>query len=90
MRPTPGILADMATHSDEQRTADLVVRLHQQPERRSLIGQAAGMLVERYRLTPTQAFTFIDDKAREGGSCAADVAAEILEALHQPLDESMS
>ena len=84
MRPTPGILAGMATQSDEQRIADLVVRLHQQPERRSLIGQAAGMLMERYRLTPTQAFTFIDEKAREGDSHATDVAAEILEALRRP------
>lgn len=79
MGPAPGILVDMAMKSDQQRVAELVVRLRQQLERRSLVGQAAGMLMERYRLTPSQALTFIDEKARESGRSAADVAVEILE-----------
>ena len=56
----------------------------EEPEQRTLVDRAAGLLMNRSLTATTQAFTFLEEKAREGSRASADVALEILTAERQP------
>lgn len=58
--------------------------LSHEVEQRTLVGQAAAFLLERYELTPEQAATFLEEKAAEDKRDVADVALEILREQSTP------
>jgi hypothetical protein len=47
-------------------------------ETRSLIGQAMGILMERYRISPEHAFDFLTRTSQESNTKLRDVAAELV------------
>ena len=53
--------------------------LHQALEARQLVGQAVGVLMERYRLDPDRAFSFLVRTSQNGNVKLREVAAGIVE-----------
>jgi AmiR/NasT family two-component response regulator len=47
-------------------------------ETRSMIGQAMGILMERYRISPEHAFDFLTRTSQESNTKLRDVAAELV------------
>lgn len=51
---------------------------------RTTIGQAEGILMERYRLSPEQAFTFLKRVSQDSNTKLADVAEQLVESRLTP------
>lgn len=66
--------------------ADEVHHLHRAIESRQTIGQALGILVERYRLTPDQAFELLVSASKNNHIKLRDLAARISDTGEDPRD----
>lgn len=72
------MLPPMTTGPADEPAGLEAARLRRELEQRTLVGQAAAVLLERYQLTAAQAAVFLEEKAREDDREVADVALEIL------------
>jgi len=71
--------AGLALGATEQETT-----LRQAMGTREMIGQAVGILVERYKVTPTQAFSLLVRTSQHRNTKLRDVAAELIETGEDP------
>jgi hypothetical protein len=71
--------AGLALGATEQETT-----LRQAMGTREMIGQAVGILVERYKVTPTQAFALLVRTSQHRNTKLRDVAAELIETGEDP------
>lgn len=71
---------------DRQRSADKQANLEQAIDSHRLIGQAVGILVERHRLLPGQAFDRLKQASQNRNLKLRDVAARVIQTGAEPED----
>jgi hypothetical protein len=88
--PTPGSAAarerqDKAEPPDTQQLQETVTQLEHALTVRVRVEQAIGVLAERHRLRPRQAFELLRSAARARGRRVLEVAAEVVDSASNPL-----
>jgi len=74
-------LSSAQSHEDEERLAD---NLHAALRTRELIGQAQGILIERERITPDQAFEILRRASQHLNRKLREVAQDLIESGERP------
>jgi ANTAR domain len=88
--PTPGSPAasarrDEAEPPDAQQLQETVAQLEHALTVRVRVEQAIGVLAERHRLRPRQAFELLRSAARSRGRRVLEVAGEVVDSASNPL-----
>ncbi len=88
--PTPGSPAasarrDEAEQPDAQQLQETVAQLEHALTVRVRVEQAIGVLAERHRLRPRQAFELLRSAARSRGRRVLEVAGEVVDSASNPL-----
>jgi hypothetical protein len=88
--PTPGNPAasrqqDKAEAPDAQQLQETVAQLEHALTVRVRVEQAIGVLAERHRLRPRQAFELLRSAARSRGRRVLEVAGEVVDSASNPL-----
>ena len=71
---------------DRQRSADKQANIEQAIDSHRVIGQAVGILVERHRLLPGQAFDRLKEASQNRNLKLRDVAARVIQTGAEPED----
>jgi ANTAR domain-containing protein len=81
-RPAPAVVEE---EDDATRLAGTVAQLEHALAARVRVEQAIGVLAERHRLRPRQAFDLLRSVARSGGRRVIEVAENVVDSASNPL-----
>lgn len=81
--PMDGLITDVNVRTDHDPWT-VIAQLSNAVVSRSVVGQAQGILMERYRLTAADALRRLQQVARRSGDRLGDVAAELVATGSEP------